>query len=129
MAAYAARNPSDRGVFDYHWYTILRDPDTMVRTIDQDGEVAGAIICHLADGVPELSFWTARPFWGQGITTAAVDAFLAEYPHRPITARVPADNIGSQKVLTRRGFAVTGEEKSFSNALAEVVTELLMELR
>lgn len=129
MAAYAARNPSDRGVFDYHWSTILRDPDTMVRTIDQDGEVAGAIICHLADGVPELSFWTARPFWGQGITTAAVDAFLAEYPHRPITARVPADNIGSQKVLTRRGFAVTGEEKFFSNARAEVVTELLMELR
>ena len=128
MAAYAARNPSDRGVFDYHWSNLLRDPDTLVRTIDQDGEVAGAIICQVTDGVTELSFWTARPFWGQGITTAAVDEFLATYPQRPITARVPADNIGSQKVLTRRGFAVTGEEQSFSNARAEVVTELLMQL-
>lgn len=128
MAAYAARNPSDRGVFDYHWSNLLHDPDTLVRTIDQDGEVAGAIICQVMDGIPELSFWTSRPFWGQGITTAAVDEFLATYPHRPITARVPADNIGSQKVLTRRGFVVTGEEQSFSNARAAVVTELLMQL-
>lgn len=128
MAAFAARNPSDRGVFDFHWSRLLHDAESIVRTIDQDGEVAGAVLLQPVDGVPELSFWTARPFWGQGITTQAVEAFLKEFPQRPIAARVPADNIGSQKVLTRRGFTVTGEERSFSNARAEVVTELLMQL-
>ena len=78
--------------------------------------------------VPELSFWTAREFWGQGITTSAVDAFLASFAERPVRAHVPADNVGSQKILTRRGFAVVGEDKTFSNARSEVVTELIMQL-
>ena len=36
--------------------------------------------------------------------------------------------MGSVKVLSRRGFETVGEEKVFSNARAEVITELVMEL-
>lgn len=128
MAAFAPRNPHDRGVFDYHWSKLLEDPATEVQTIEQDGEVAGAVVVSGIGTEPELSFWTARRYWGQGITTSAVDALLASFPDRPIRAHVPADNIGSQKILTRRGFAVVGEDKSFSNARSEVVTELIMQL-
>ncbi|MFC7402887.1 GNAT family N-acetyltransferase [Citricoccus sp. GCM10030269] len=128
MAAFAPRNPQDRGVFDYHWSRLLDDPSTTVRTIEQDGQVAGAIIVSGIGSSPELSFWTAREFWGQGITTSAVDALLETFTDRPLQAHVPADNIGSQKILTRRGFAVVGEDKNFSNARSEVVTELIMQL-
>jgi RimJ/RimL family protein N-acetyltransferase len=128
MAAFAPRNPQDRGVFDYHWSRLLNDADTQVWTIEEDGRVAGALIVSGIDSVPELSFWTAREFWGQGITTSAVDAFLAAFTDRPVRAHVPADNVGSQKILTRRGFAVVGEDKTFSNARSEVVTELIMQL-
>jgi RimJ/RimL family protein N-acetyltransferase len=128
MAAFAPRNPQDRGVFDYHWSRLLEDPATEVRTIEHDGQVAGAVIVSGIGTEPELSFWTAREYWGQGITTSAVDALLAGFTDRPLRAHVPADNIGSQKILSRRGFAVVGEDKTFSNARSEVVTELIMQL-
>lgn len=129
MSAFAPRNPKDRGVFDYHWAHLLNDEKTQVKTIqDEQGRAAGALVCSREGGVPELSFWTAREYWGQGLTTAAVDEFLAEFTERPVRAHVPADNVGSQKVLKRRGFEVVGEEKVFSNARAEVVTEEILEL-
>ncbi|MFC5131429.1 GNAT family N-acetyltransferase [Paeniglutamicibacter kerguelensis] len=128
MAAFTARNPADRGVFDHHWNLILKDPSVIVRTIEHEGEVAGSILLFENEEVPEISFWTARRFWGKGITTSAVDTFLAEYTARPLRARVPQDNIGSIKVLERRGFKVIDEDSDFSNARAAVVKEFIMEL-
>ncbi|MDO4240688.1 GNAT family N-acetyltransferase [Micrococcus sp.] len=128
MSAFAPRNPADRGVFDYHWAQLLADPDTTVQTIEHEGRPAGALVCSRVDGVDELSFWTAREFWGRGLTTAAVDEFLASHTRRPVRAHVPEDNAGSVKVLTRRGFEKVGEEKVFSNARAAVVVEHVLEL-
>lgn len=127
MAAYQARNPADRAVFDHHWNSILNDPNVLVRTIEHDGDVAGSILVF--DGeTPEINFWTSTKYWGRGITTSAVDAFLAEYTKRPLTAHVVQDNLGSIKVLERRGFKTVGTEQIFSNARAEVVTENVMQL-
>lgn len=127
MAAYQARNPADRAVFDHHWNSILNDPNVLVRTIEHDGDVAGSILVF--DGeTPEINFWTSTKYWGKGITTSAVDAFLAEYTKRPLTAHVVQDNLGSIKVLERRGFKTVGTEQIFSNARAEVVTENVMQL-
>jgi RimJ/RimL family protein N-acetyltransferase len=128
MAAFTARNPADRGVFDHHWGSIINDPKVIVRTIEHNGEVAGSILVFENETIPEISFWTASRYWGQGITTSAVDAFLAEYTARPLRARVPQDNIGSIKVLERRGFKVIEESADFSNARAAVVKEFIMEL-
>ena len=128
MSAFAPRNPADRGVFDYHWAHLLGDPDTTVQTIEHEGRAAGALVCSRVDGVDELSFWTAQDYWGLGLTTAAVDAFLREHTRRPLRAHVPEDNAGSVKVLSRRGFETVGQERVFSNARAEVITELVMEL-
>ncbi|HAY44288.1 MAG TPA: GNAT family N-acetyltransferase [Micrococcaceae bacterium] len=127
MAAYQARNPSDRAVFDHHWSSILNDESVLVRTIEHEGEVAGSILVF--DGPkPEINFWTSTKFWGKGITTSAVDAFLAEFTKRPLTAHVVQDNLGSLKVLERRGFKQVGTEQIFSNARAAVVTEIVLEL-
>ncbi len=127
MAAYQARNPSDRAVFDHHWNQILNDPTVLVRTIEHDGDVAGSILVFDGDE-PEINFWTSTKFWGKGITTSAVDAFLQEYTKRPLTAHVVQDNLGSIKVLERRGFKIIGTEQIFSNARAAVVTENVMKL-
>lgn len=127
MAAYQARNPSDRAVFDHHWNSILNDPKVIVRTIEHEGEVAGSILVFEGE-TPEINFWTSTKFWGKGITTSAVDAFLAEYAPRPLTAHVVTDNLGSIKVLERRGFKTIGTEQIFSNARAAVVTENIMQL-
>jgi len=127
MAAYQARNPADRAVFDHHWNSILNDPTVLVRTIEHEGDVVGSILVF--DGeTPEINFWTSTKYWGKGITTSAVDAFLAEYTKRPLTAHVVQDNLGSIKVLERRGFKTIGTEQIFSNARAEVVTENVMQL-
>ncbi|MET1034852.1 MAG: GNAT family N-acetyltransferase [Arthrobacter sp.] len=128
MAAFTAKNPADRGVFDHHWGLILRDPDITVRTIEHEGQVVGSVLVYPNEGFPEISFWTDKAYWGQGITTSAVDAFLREFTQRPIRARVVTDNIGSQKVLERRGFNVVGEAEGFANARAAVVKEYIMEL-
>ena len=127
MAAYQARNPGDRAVFDHHWNNLLNDPSVIVRTIEHDGDVAGAILVFEGEK-PEINFWTSSKFWGKGITTSAVDAFLAEYEQRPLIAHVVQDNVGSIKVLERRGFKQVGTEQVFSNARAKVVTENIMQL-
>ena len=128
MAAFAAKNPADRGVFNLYWQQLLDDPQITVRTIEHDGEVVGSVLAYPNEGYQEISFWTGRRFWGQGLTTSAVDAFLAEFSTRPIRARVVTDNIGSQKILERRGFIVVGEADGFANARAAVVKEYIMEL-
>jgi RimJ/RimL family protein N-acetyltransferase len=128
MAAFTAKNPSDRGVFDHHWQNILNDEAITVRTVTADGEVAGSIMAYPSDGYPELTYWTAKSHWGRGITTAAVEKFLAEFTARPIRARVVKDNLGSIKVLEKLGFKSIGEAQGFANARAAVVTEEILEL-
>jgi RimJ/RimL family protein N-acetyltransferase len=128
MAAFAAKNPSDRGVFNLHWQSLLDDETITVRTVTVDGEVVGSVLAYPNEGYPELSYWTAKSQWGKGVTTAAVEAFLKEFTERPIRARVVKDNLGSVKVLHKLGFRTVGEAQGFANARGAVVTEEILEL-
>ena len=128
MAAFAAKNPSDRGVFDLHWQQILSDSGITVRTIVADGDVVGSILAYRDGSIPEISYWIDRSRWGQGITTAAVGLFLEEFPERPVRARAVADNVSSIRILERYGFKVVGEAQTFANARGAVVRELELEL-
>ncbi|WP_022872020.1 GNAT family N-acetyltransferase [Nesterenkonia alba] len=128
MAGFAPTNPKDRSIFDHHWGEILGDENSLVRTIDVDGQPAGSIAVFRDEDAHEIMFFTDKQFWGQGITTTAIDQFLAEFTPRPLTARVVTDNLGSLKILTTRGFREVGEEQVFSNARAEVVTEKILRL-
>ncbi len=128
MAAFAAKNPSDRGVFDNHWYGILNDPRITVRTILSNAEVVGSILAYDQDGIPEISYWIDKSRWGQGITTAAVGQFLQEVSERPIRARAVVDNTTSIRILERWGFTRVGESQEFANARGAVVKELILEL-
>jgi RimJ/RimL family protein N-acetyltransferase len=129
MAAFTAKDPTDRVAFDTHWTKVLADPDITICTILLDGQVAGSVLCHAWGGEPELSYWLGREFWGKGIATQALTLFLDVVRVRPLYARVAKDNTASIRVLEKNGFKQSGEGKWFSNARGMEIDELVWVLR
>lgn len=129
MAAFTAKDPTDREAFDAHWAKIRNDETVAIRTVVVDGAVVGSVLSwvHPDFGKPELAYWIGREHWGKGIATEAVAAFLREYPARPIYAHVAKDNVGSLRVLEKCGFAIVGGQSEFSNARGHEVEELRLE--
>ena len=129
MAAFTAKDPTNREAFTAHWHKILADPTTQNRTIVCDEQVVGSIASYEDAGHPEVTYWIGRAHWGKGIATRALTAFLAQVDtRRPIYARVAKDNLGSRRVLEKCGFQVVDEMKGFANARGEEIEELLLEL-
>ena len=129
MAAFAPRR--DRDAYVTHWDGIRTDKTGRTKAILVDGQVAGNMLQWIdADsGEPEVGYWIAREYWGRGVATQALSAFLEEVEQRPVYAHVAADNVGSLRVLEKCGFAVVGEAEAFSAARGEDVRELILELR
>jgi RimJ/RimL family protein N-acetyltransferase len=129
MAAFTAKDPSDRAAFDDHWRRILADPTIIIRAVVLDGQIAGSVLSYEEEGQPEVSYWLGKAFWGKGVATRALAEFLARHnPKRPIYARVAADNLASRRVLEKCGFTVIGEGRGFANARSAEIDELLLEL-
>ena len=130
MAAFTARDPTDRETFTAHWNRILADATVIIKTIVCDGQVVGSVLSYEEAGKPEVSYWIGREYWGKGFATRALSDFLAHgNMTRPIYARVARDNLGSRRVLEKCGFTITGEAKGFANERGEEIEELTLELR
>src|SRR5438552_18876548 len=99
MAAFTAKNPSDRNAFDVHWNKILNDKTIVKRTIVFDGQLAGNILSWEHNGTREICYWIAQKFWGKGIATNALLTMLTELTTRPLYARAAKDNLASIRVL------------------------------
>jgi RimJ/RimL family protein N-acetyltransferase len=125
MAAFTAKDSTDRVAFDTHRVKVLADPGITIRTILVDGQVAGSVLCHPWGGEPELSYWLGREFWGRGIATKALELFLDVVRVRPLFARVAKDNTASIRVLEKNGFTPSGEGKWFSYARGLEIDELV----
>ena len=129
MAAFTAKDPLDREAFTAHWNKIIVDPTTVNRTIVCGGKVVGSISSYEGSGKPEVTYWVGRAYWGKGIATLALTAFLAQVnTTRPIYARVAEDNMGSRRILEKCGFKVIAQTKGFANARGKEIKELLLEL-
>ena len=128
MAAFTARNPADRAAFMEHWARILGDETITKRTILVDGQVAGNVGSFEQFGEREVGYWLGKDFWGKGVATRALWAFLREVRARPLLARVAKDNLASRRVLEKCGFTICGEDKEFSNARGEEVESLILML-
>jgi RimJ/RimL family protein N-acetyltransferase len=107
--AMAAFPPRDRDAFMVHWRKILSDPACIARTVELDGAVAGHIGSFELEGRREVGYWIDRAFWGRGVATRALAAFLLEEKRRPLFAGVAPHNAGSMRVLEKCGFSRTGE--------------------
>ena len=128
MAAFTAKNPSDREAFDRHWAKIRSDPAITIRTILARGEVAGNVASFERNGKLEVTYWLGREFWGRGIATRALSLFLELQTTRPIYGGVAKDNLGSLRVLQKCGFRICAEDKGYANARGEDVEEFLLRL-
>lgn len=130
MAAFTTKNPSDRDAFMAHWNKILGDKSITNQTILVGGQVAGHIASYEDEefGHPEVTYWLGKQYWGKGVATSALSAFLNRIQARPLYARVVKDNIGSRRVLEKCGFAIVGEGKGFANARGAEVEELILKL-
>ena len=94
MAAFTAKDPSDRTAFSAHWVKILADDAIKIKTILYGADIAGHIASHEWFGDPEVTCWIGKEFWGMGITTRALSQFLSDLEIRPLYARAAKDNIG-----------------------------------
>ncbi len=107
MAAFPAR---DRQAFTAHWSRILDDETLAKKTILVDGQVAGNIGSWEQDGERYVGYWLGRSYWGKGVATRALAAFLDHVKVRPLYARVARHNLASRRVLEKCGFTISGEE-------------------
>ncbi len=125
MAAFPAR---DWDAFMAHWTRLLGDDSLVKRAVVVDGQVAGNIGSWEQDGRVEIGYWIGREFWGKGIATRALGAFLGEVPTRPLWAHVAAHNVASIRVLEKCGFRVTDEPLEPSDEPEDGIAEVTLKL-
>ncbi len=131
MAAFTAKDPSDRAAFDAHWRRILDDHQGSMKTAVLDGRVVGNVGSYFDHelGKLEVTYWIGREFWGRGLATLALQALLRENTTRPIYARAAADNVASIRVLEKCGFVRVGQGRGFANARGQEIDEVVMQLQ
>ena len=127
MAAFPAR---DRVAFDAHWErNILGNPDAITQTILVDGDVAGHIGSWQLDGARYVGYWIGQEYWGHGVATQALRAFVERIVERPLYAHVVKHNVGSIRVLEKCGFQSAAETEATADATHDEIVELLFALR
>ena len=99
-----AFNSRDRAAFDQHWAKVLADDTALKKTVVVDGQVAGNIGSFMREGKREVGYWFDRAFWGRGVATKALSAFLCLEQTRPLHAGVAKHNLASLRVLQKCGF-------------------------
>src|SRR6266511_3124980 len=125
MAAFPAR---DRDAFMAHWAKILSDETLITKAILVDGQVAGNIVSWAQFGEREVGYWIGKEYWGKGVATRALAAFLGYVSARPLYAHVAKHNIGSRRVLEKCGFRICGEDTVLADVLGEQVEEFILKL-
>jgi RimJ/RimL family protein N-acetyltransferase len=127
MAAFPSR---DRAAFDAHWATnIIGNADAVTRTILADGQVAGNIGSWPQDGARFVGYWIGKEYWGRGIATRALAAFVDVVPERPLYACVAEHNVGSIRVLEKCGFTLERKHSTDADADGSGIVELVFVLR
>jgi RimJ/RimL family protein N-acetyltransferase len=128
MAAFTASDHMDRRAFERRWSRLRADETVIARVIVADGEVAGTISSWGDPDEREVTYWIGRSFWGKGIATGALRAFLTVDPARPLHARVASDNVASRRVLEKCGFRIIAHERGFAEARSAEIEELVLRL-
>jgi RimJ/RimL family protein N-acetyltransferase len=130
MAAFTARDPTDKEAFAAHWKRILSDAEVLVKTVVFDGHVVGSVAKFLDKefGKPEVTYWIGKEYWGMGLATQALSRFLGDVKERPIYGRAAKDNVASIRVMEKCGFRISGFSRGFANARGKETEEAILEL-
>ena len=125
MAAFPSR---DKDAFMAHWAKIMADVSVILKTVLFNKQVAGNMVSFEISGKREVGYWIGKEYWGKGIATTALAAFLDHLKTRPLYAHVAKRNIGSRRVLEKCGFTIINEDKGFLDARGEQVEEFILKL-
>jgi RimJ/RimL family protein N-acetyltransferase len=128
MAAFTTPEHTDYDAFERRWTKLRADDSVTNRAIVVDGEIAGTIGSWGGADDREVTYWIGPAFWGKGVATRALEAFLVVDRSRPIHAHVAADNVGSRRVLEKCGFRVVGTDRGFAEARAAEIEEVVLRL-
>jgi RimJ/RimL family protein N-acetyltransferase len=120
--------PRDEEAFTAHWERLLQDPSGRKKTIEIDGEVAGQVLSFDSGGQREVGYWLGREYWGKGIATIALSAFLREELTRPLFAHAAKHNVGSIRVLEKCGFQRVREQMGDANGRGPYGAEVVYSL-
>lgn len=102
------------------WIASLA-PDELVRAIDLDGRLVGAV-GYVADedGSAEIGYWVGKPYWGHGLATEAATALVDHcfrVERRPrLTCCHFVDNLASARIIAKLGFERTGQCNNWCEA-------------
>ena len=113
-AAFGTADPPEPEAFAARWRGAMEDPAVIERTILADHEAVGYAAHFPQLGRPSVSYWIGRAWWGRGIATQALGAFLPLIAARPLYARAAKDNFASLRVLEKNGFRRVGEDRGFA---------------
>jgi Acetyltransferase (GNAT) domain len=83
-AAFTAPDHMERDAFERRWSRLRADETVLARVVVVDDEVAGTIGSWGESGEREVTYWIGRSYWGKGIATDALKAFLAVERSRPL---------------------------------------------
>jgi RimJ/RimL family protein N-acetyltransferase len=128
MAAFTAPDHTDRDAFERRWSRLRADETVLNRVIVVDDDVAGTIGSWGDSGEREVMYWIGPSYWGKGIATDALNAFLAVDRSRPLHARVASDNVASRRVLEKCGFRVIATERNAAEMRSAEIEELVLRL-
>ena len=128
LAAFTSKNPTDKTAYLQKYTKFLNDRTINMQTIIVEDIIAGSIAKFEMECEAGLTYWIDKNFWGKGVATKALKAFLKNENMRPIFGRVAFDNFGSQKVLEKCNFVKIGRDKGFGNARQAEIEEFIYKL-
>ncbi|RYG44887.1 N-acetyltransferase [bacterium] len=128
MAAFTTKDPADREAFERHWAKNRSNEANLMRAIVVDGHLVGYLASFVQFVEREVTYWIGREYWGRGLATRALDAFLKLVTERPVYGRAAADNPASIRVLEKCGFRIVVQERGFANARGEEIDEVVLRL-
>lgn len=125
MAAFTAKDPADKEFYMQKWTRFVEDPGISMQTLWLDNKIVGSFIHFDVIEETNVSYWIDQPYWGKGLATEGLKAFIEGSVKRPLFARTAYDNYGSQKVLEKCGFKLIGKGKGFANARNQEIEEFI----
>lgn len=112
-----------------------READTAHRfVIERDGRMIGTCdVDEIANATGDLGYWLDEAEWGRGFVAeaarAVMDFSFGELALARLTSGHAADNPNSGRILTKLGFARTGETRTWSKPRGSEIDQLKYELR
>ena len=109
-----ARDEALKAEYGHPFFLAIRQPDGFVIGVITFSEVFG-------DGVVEIGYWLAKPWWGQGVMTVAVRAAchhaFFKWEIDVILASCFVSNVASRRVLEKNGFEFEGRHQLVKDGL------------